>query len=75
MDSTEKYFSSKVNSKDYKSRYFYNLRSGIMKLAKEIKMILIKQTELINKKIRDTLSDQFRKIRNYMNSTDKLINN
>jgi hypothetical protein len=38
-------------------------------------MILTKQTELINIKIRETLSDQFRKIRNYMNSTDKLISN
>ncbi len=75
MDSTKKYFTSKVNSKDYKSKYLYNLRTELFKLAKENKMILTKQTELINIKIRETLSDQFRKIRNYMNSTDKLISN
>ena len=56
-------------------RYIYRLRKRIMEVAKESKLILLKNQHMAQGAIKDITSDQFIKIKNYFETTEIIVEN
>lgn len=56
--------------KNDKENYIYNLRLNLLNLHIEQKMILKKNIGILNKKSKEVLQDQFRKLRSHFDTIE-----